>query len=136
MQDYKNILYAIDLNDEHVTAVLYALEFARRFQSRLHVLYVNDNQAGYRHPAEREDTVALKVRQSVSVSLLEETDIVYAVARGDIAQEIVRYAVLHAVDLVIVGHRHRSTLFSALFDSSDVHIIDEARIPVLVVPED
>ncbi|HLZ19314.1 MAG TPA: universal stress protein [Smithellaceae bacterium] len=136
MQDYKNILYAMDLDDEHVTAIIYALEFAQKFQSRIHMVYVNDSQAGYRHPTEREDAIALKVKESVPASLLEEADIVYAAAKGDTAEEIVRYAGRHAIDLLIVGHRHRSKFISSLSDSTDVNIIDEARIPVLVVPED
>lgn len=136
MKDFKNILYAIDLDDERVIAIVYALEFARRFSSRVHIVYVNDAQAGYRHPTEREDAIALKVKASVPASLLEETDIVYAAAKGDAAEEIVRYAGQHAIDLVIIGHRHRSKLFSALSDSTDVNVIDEAHIPVLVVPED
>ena len=136
MQDYKNILYAIDLNDEHVIAVIYALEFARKFHSRVHVLYVNDAQAGYRHPTEREDAVALKVKESVPDDLLAGTDVVYAAVKGDTAAEMIRYAGKHFIDLIIVGHRHHSKLFSALSDSTDVNIIDEARIPVLVVPED
>ena len=136
MQNYKNILYAIDLDDERVVSVIYALEFAQLFQSRLHVVYVNDSQAGFRHPTDREDVIALKVKESVPDSLLEAADIEYAAVKGDTAEEIIRYAGQHAIDLVIVGHRHRSKLFSSLSDSADVNIIDEARIPVLVVPED
>lgn len=136
MQDYKNILYAMDLDDERVTAIIYALEFAQKFHSRVHMVYVNDSQAGYRHPTEREDAIALKVKESVPASLLEEADIIYAAAKGDTAEEIIRYAGQHAIDLLIVGHRHRNKFISSLSDSTDVNIIDETRIPVLVVPED
>jgi len=136
MQDYNNILYALDLDDEHVISIIYALEFAEKFQSRVHVVYVNDSQAGYRHPTEHEDVVALKVKESVPETLLEKADIVYAALKGDAADEIIHYTRQHTIDLVIVGHRHRNKFFSALSDSTDVDIIDEARIPVLVVPED
>ncbi|MDD4357860.1 MAG: universal stress protein [Smithellaceae bacterium] len=135
MNAYKNIIYAINLNDENITSIVYALEFARLFNSRIHIVYVNDPQAGYRHPTDREDAVALKVREAVPESLLENLDVVYAVSKGNAAEEIVRYAQEHQVDLIMVGHKHRGKLYSTLFDSNDVSIIDEAMLPVLVIPE-
>ena len=135
MNTYKNILYAINLNDENITSIIYALEFARLFNSRIHIVYVNDPQAGYRHPTDREDAVALRVRETVSESLLENLDVVYAVSKGNTAEEIVRYAQEHQIDLIIVGHKHRGKLYSTLFDSDDVNIIDTAQLPVLVIPE-
>jgi len=135
MNTYKNILYAINLNDENITSIIYALEFARLFNSRIHIVYVNDPQAGYRHPTDREDAVALRVRETVPESLLENLDVVYAVSKGNTAEEIVRYAQEHQVDLIMVGHKHRGKLYSTLFDSDDVNIIDTALLPVLVIPE-
>ena len=135
MNDFRNILYAIDLNDDHITSIVYALEFAQLFKSRVHFVYVNDPQAGYRHPTDREDTVALKVKEAAPESLLENVDIIYASSKGDTAEEIVRYAQEHQIDLIIVGHKHRSKIFSSMFDSEDVNIIDAVRLPVLVIPE-
>ena len=135
MNTYKNILYAINLNDENITSIIYALEFAGLFNSRIHIVYVNDPQAGYRHPTDREDAVALRVRETVPESLLENLDVVYAVSKGNTAEEIVRYAQEHQIDLIMVGHKHRGKLYSTLFDSDDVNIIDTAQLPVLVIPE-
>lgn len=135
MNDFRNILYAIDLDDDHITSIIYALEFAKRFKSRIHFIYVNDPQAGYRHPTDREDAVALKVKEAVPDALLENLDVIYASVKGDTAEEIIKYAGDRQIDLLIVGHQHRSKLYSSLFDSTDVNIIDRARLPVLVVPE-
>lgn len=135
MKEFRNMLYAIDLDDELPSSMIFALECARLFKSRLHVVYVNDPQAGYRHPTDREDTIALKVRKAVSEGLLEGLEIVYAAAKGNVAEEIVRYAEAHAIDLIIVGHKHRSKLYSSMFDSTDVNIIDTALRPILVIPE-
>ena len=68
-------------------------------------------------------------------SLLESLDVVYAVSKGNTAEEIVRYVQEHQIDLIMVGHKHRGKLYSTLFDSNDVSIIDEAMLPVLVIPE-
>jgi nucleotide-binding universal stress UspA family protein len=135
MNDFRNMLYAIDLDADNISSVVYALEFARLFKSRIHILYVNDSQAGYRHPTDREDTVALRVKEAAPASLLENNDIIYASSKGDTAEEIVKYAREHQIDLIIVGHKHHSKLYTSIFDSSDVNIIDTALLPVLVIPE-
>lgn len=135
MNDFRNVLYAINLDDDHITSIVDALDFAKRFSSRVHFIYVNDPQAGYRHPTDREDAVALKVKEAVPESLLENLDIIYASSRGNTAEEIVKYVHEHSIDLLIVGHKHRSKLYSSVFDSADVNIIDSARLPVLVIPE-
>jgi nucleotide-binding universal stress UspA family protein len=136
MKDFKNILYAIDLDDDNSVSIVYAMEFAQLLKSRVHILYINDREAGYRHPTDREDTIALKVKKSVPESLLESSDIVYAASKGDPADEIVKYAGKNGIELIIVGHKHRNKLFSSMFDSTDVNIIDVVKLPVLVIPED
>lgn len=135
MNDFQNILYAIDLDADKIASVVYALEFARRFKSRIHIVYVNDPQAGYRHPTDREDAVALRVKEAVPESLLENMDITYRVSKGNAAEEIVKYAQEHQIDLIMVGHQHHSKMYSAMFDSTDINIIDTALLPVLVIPE-
>ena len=60
MLNFKNILYPIDLDSKNVSSVVKALEFAQTLKSSIHILYVNDMQAGYRHPADHEDAVALR----------------------------------------------------------------------------
>lgn len=135
MRDFRNILYAMDLDAERCASLVRALELAQHFGSRIHFLYVNDPQAGYRHPADHEEAVALKVRAAAPETLLEGLEIVYAVSKGDTAREIVQYAQDHQIDLIVVGHKHRGKLYASMFDSTDVHIIDEAMLPILVFPE-
>jgi len=135
MLSFKNILYAINLNDDRITSIIYALEFAQLFQSRLHILYVNDPQAGYRHPTDREDTIALKVKEIAPESLLENIEIIYASSKGNVAEEIFSYTQEHQIDLIMVGHKHHSKLYSLMADSTDVNIIDAALLPVFVIPE-
>jgi nucleotide-binding universal stress UspA family protein len=135
MLNFKNILYAIDLNSEKNSSLKDALQFAQLFKCSVHILYVNDSAAGYRHPTDREDAVALRVKELVDESLLEGMNIIYAVSKGDTAQGIAAYAKENAVDLIIIGHKHRGQLYAALFDSTDVNILDKILVPVLVFPE-
>lgn len=132
---FKNMLYAIDLDEESINSLTDALDLAKMFKSRIHIVYVNDPMAGYRHPADKEDAVALRVRQSVPDAILEQLDVVYASLKGNVAEEIVQYATDNQNDLIIVGHKHRSKLYTAMFDSTDVNVIDSVLLPVLVIPE-
>jgi nucleotide-binding universal stress UspA family protein len=135
MFNIKNILFPIDLDSDETPPVLAALEIAATFNSPLHIFYVNDMQAGYRHPTDREDAVALRVKELAPEELLDHSKIIYAVAKGDLDKEIIKYCRDNSIDLIIVGHKHRHKIYSALFDSADVNIIDAVKLPVLVLPQ-
>jgi len=135
MLNFKNILYPIDLDSKNVSSVVKALEFAQMLNCPIHILYVNDLQAGYRHPTDHEDAVALRVKEVVSAELLENKKIIYAVSKGALDKEIVRYCEKNNIDLIITGHKHRNKLYSLFFDSPDENIIDTINLPVLIIPE-
>lgn len=135
MFNFENILYPIDLDSKNFYSLQKALEFAQTFNCLIHILYVNDAQAGYRHPADHEDAVSLMVRDNVPEELLENTEIIYTVSKGDPAEEIIKYANKNRINLIIIGHKHRNKLYSSLFDSTDVNVIDSSLLPVLVIPD-
>lgn len=130
----KKMLYAIDLDSANVAPVVTALKIAQAFGNELHFLYVNDPQAGFRHPADREDAVALKLRELVSDEMLSSVSVIYATTKGDLAQEVVKYCADNSIDLVIVGHKLRPKIYGKVFDSPDVKIIDAINLPILVLP--
>ena len=135
MLNFKNILYPIDLDSKNVSSVAKALEFAQIFKSIIHILYINDMQAGYRHPTDYEEAVALRVKEIVPAQLLENQKIIYAVSKGVLDKEIVNYCEKNNIDLIITGHKHRIKLYSLFFDSADENIIDAINLPVLIIPE-
>ena len=135
MLNFKNILYPIDLDAKHISSVVKALEFSQMLNCPIHILYVNDIQAGYRRPTDYEDTVALRVKEIVPAELLENQNITYSVSKGDLDEEIMKYCEKNNIDLIITGHRHRNKLYSLFFDSPDVNIIDAINLPVLIIPE-
>jgi nucleotide-binding universal stress UspA family protein len=55
------------------------------------------------------------------------------VLSGNVAEQLVSYARLHAVDLIVIGHRSRNRLAGLLVGSVAKHVIDTAPCPVLVV---
>jgi len=135
MLNFKNILYPIDLDAKNVSSIVKALEIAQIFNCPIHVLYVNDIEAGYRHPTDREDAVALRVKEAVPAELLEKQKFIYSVSKGALDKEIAKYCEKNNIDLIITGHRHRNRLYSLFFDSPDENIIDAINLPVLIIPE-
>jgi nucleotide-binding universal stress UspA family protein len=134
MHAFNNILYPINLDSENINSVVKALEIAMTLKSRIHILYVNNAAAGYRYPADHEDAISLRLQEVVQDEILQKSNITYAVAKGDLAEEISVYCKNNNIDLIITGHKHRNKLYSMLFDSPDVNIIDSINIPILVIP--
>jgi nucleotide-binding universal stress UspA family protein len=133
--DIKKILFPIDLGGKEVSPLVTALEVAKKLNSEIHILYVNDVLAGYRHPTDYEEAVALRVQEAAPAELLEGQRLTYAVSKGELNQEVIKYCRDYGIDLIIVGHKHRHKIYSALFDSPDENIIDAVQLPVLVIPE-
>jgi nucleotide-binding universal stress UspA family protein len=130
----KNILYPINLDSKNISTVISALEIAKTFDCQMHILYVNDPGAGYHYPVDHEDAVSLKLQEIVPQDLLDSVKICYAVSKGQLGTEVVKYCREHNIDLIVTGHKHRNKLYSVLFDTPDENIIDSSNIPVLVIP--
>ncbi len=113
-----------------------ALKVAKILKSEIHIFYVNDIQAGYRHPTDREDAVSMRVKDIAAGELPDTLKIIYAVSKGDLAQEIIKYCQDNNIDLVIVGHKYRHKMYYKIFDSADIKIIDAVKLPVLVIPQE
>lgn len=131
----KKILFPINLDSKNLGHVSKAIGFAKLFGAEIHFIFVNDPLANYHRPADREDAVALKVMEIVPKHELESLNVSYAVSKGNLDEEIKAYCEKHKIDLIILGHKHRGKVFSALFDSADENIIDSIHVPVLIIPK-
>lgn len=135
MIKFSNILYPLNLDSKNIDNAATVLEFAQTFKSVVHFLFVNDEAAGYRHPADFQDAVALKIKETVPAELLVNSKIIYAVSKGDIGDEVKEYSQANAIDLIITSHTHHSSIYSSIFDTPDEDIIDTVNIPVLILPK-
>lgn len=135
MIKFTNILYPLNLDSKNIDNAATVLEFAQTFKSVVHFLFVNDEAAGYRHPADFQDAVALKIKETVPAELLVNSRIIYAVSKGDIGDEVKEYSQANAIDLIITSHTHHSSIYSSIFDTPDEDIIDTVNIPVLILPK-
>jgi nucleotide-binding universal stress UspA family protein len=138
---YKNILVAIDLNDEASChkPLLSAVELARTFRARLHVLtVVREVEAilqaktatlGYEViAADLENRLAALIRR-VDASDLDRS---IRVAHGaSIYAEILGVAEEAGADLVVVGS-HRPVMKDYLLGTNASRVVRHARCSVLV----
>ena len=140
---YKNILLAIDLNDETSCRkpLLSAVELARTFGARLHVLTVV-----------REVEAILEARAAIAYEVIVsdlENRIDALIRRADasdlkpnilvthgasIYAEILRVAEEAEADLVVVGS-HRPAIKDYLLGTNAARVVRHARCSVLVARE-
>jgi universal stress protein A len=120
----KQILLATDFSDSAEAALEVATNYARAFQARLHVLNVLSS-ADVRVTQLLSDAAA-KAGRDVLVTITE--------TRGDPAAEILRYARLQGIDVIVVGTHGRTGVSRVLLGSVAERVVRGALCPVLVVP--
>lgn len=120
----REILFATDFSSSCETAARVAKEYAVSLGARLHVLHV---------VADQQDSVAAEMSKLVE-EIGDGVEVVTATAYGAPAEEIVRYAKHHAVDLIVLGAHGRSGVTRALLGSVAERVARIAPCPVLTVP--
>ena len=121
----KRILVATDFSELSGAAVKAAADLARQAGGRLTVLHVM-------MPGEASVTDALI---AIADELRNGVDVETALALGDPAEEIVRHARRHEVDLVVLGTHGRTGVTRALLGSVAERVVRTSCCPVLTVPE-
>ena len=138
---YKNILLAIDLNDEtsNRKPLLSAVELARTFGARLHVLTViRDVEAILQAKAAMlgYDLIAtdLEKRIAALIRLVDASDLnpnILVTNGASIYAEILGVAEEAEADLVVVGS-HRPAMKDYLLGTNAARVVRHARCSVLV----
>jgi nucleotide-binding universal stress UspA family protein len=141
---YKNILLAIDLNDETSCRkpLLSAVELARTFGARLHVLtVVREVEAileGKAAPlgydliaADLEDRIAALIRRADASDLKPNILVTYG---ASMYADILAVAEEAEADLVVVGS-HRLAMKDYLLGTNAGRVVRHARCSVLVARE-
>jgi nucleotide-binding universal stress UspA family protein len=117
------ILVATDFSDGADAAFGVAVEYARAFRARLHLLHIfSADEIG--------------VTQLLAETAAKAADVPVTVAgtAGDPADGILRYAADHGIDLIVVGTHGRTGVSRLLLGSVAERVVRGARCPVLVVP--
>jgi nucleotide-binding universal stress UspA family protein len=132
----RTILLPVDLDENGLDALPYAVDFAKQFGASLHLLYVNTPQAGYRHASVLQEDLEARIRAHASAASMQDMQVECVVSRGDLGEETRRYCAEHAVDLLITTHERHGRFYSSFLDTRDEEIIESVDVPVLVLSKE
>jgi len=123
-QPVQHILVATDFSDTADAALDVAIQYARVFKARLHLMHVA--VAG---------EIAIS-RLLADATARAEPDVAVSVAgaAGDPAEAILHYADRQPVDLIVVGTHGRTGVSRLILGSVSERVLRGANCPVLAVP--
>jgi len=144
---YTDILFCTDFSDHARAALPFAVDLAKKYGARLHLLHVYQ-EAG--HIAEFElssdaKTDYIRVAHLVGTEMEKRLDALCEeiipdlgacdklMVRGRPHVEILRYAKEHTVDLIVMGSHGLSGFESVLFGSTAERVLRESRCNVLII---
>jgi universal stress protein A len=120
----RQILVATDFSDSAEAALDVAVDYARAFHARLHLLHVFIGA----------EVDATQLLADAAAKAGPDVPVTIAGTRGDPAEEILGYAGRHTIDVIVVGTHGRTGVSRVLLGSVAERVVRGARCPVLVVP--
>lgn len=118
------ILVATDFSDGARRALTIGAHYARVMQARIHLLHIS--------PAAGMD--AMQPLADVTADAGRDVSITIVGRSGEPAEEIIRYAASHSIDLIVMGTHGRTGFSRVLLGSVVERVLRGAACPVLVVP--
>src|SRR5262245_2498271 len=136
----KHILVPHDFSETSEAAMHYAIELARMFQAKLHIVHVSQKarfEMATEFPLGLDMSLedAIRERLSKIMASREQLELkpTFLVLSGAPAFEIVRYANDHAINLIVMGTHGRGPVAHALMGSVAERVVRHAPCPVLTV---
>lgn len=140
----KQILVATDFGESAAVALAYGRDLARTFNARLHVLHAVEDvmlryspEVGFASPDLQKNLEAAATRdleQLITEDDRKTLSVVPVVKTAvNIAAEIVDYAKVNAIDLIITGTHGRGAVKHFLMGSVAERVVRTAACPVLTV---
>lgn len=143
MKAVKKILVPTDFSDFSLAGLEYAVPLSALYDAKIYLLNILESDAVLVfHSADHQSETALRDRERTAVGILEQTiatrfcdahNIVPVVRRGEPAREIVRYAAVEGIDLIVMATHGRTGLAHVLLGSVAEKVVRHARTPVLTV---
>lgn len=118
------ILVATDFSDAARRALRVGAHYARAMHARIHLLHISA-LAGMDAMQPLADVTA-DAGRDVSMTIVGKS--------GEPAEEIIRYAASHSIDLIVMGTHGRTGFSRVLLGSVVERVLRGAPCPVLVVP--
>ena len=140
---FQNILVGCDFSVNSKAALENALSLAQEYQARLHLVHVIEPVA-YRElllsPGVMDEVrVNLDTKLSAQLQALVPEDasnwceIKTNCLAGKPYEELIKYATIHAVDLIVLGIRGRGLVDTMLLGATTDRVVRKSRCPVLAV---
>jgi nucleotide-binding universal stress UspA family protein len=144
MQDFRQILFPLDLSESSVKIVPVVKSLASRYDARVHLLFVArvfDYFTSMYVPHPSVSQFEKEVIEGAEKRLYEFADENFAslpatktqVAAGDPSEEILAYIAAHGIDLVVMGTHGRKGIDKVIFGSVAERVVKSSPIPVMVV---
>ncbi|MEW6571390.1 MAG: universal stress protein [Nitrospirota bacterium] len=142
--EIKSILFPTDFSEGSSQALLYAVDIAKRYGSRLyliHVIYDVVKAAGWYVPHMSMDELYKDIEKSAQKELerfgIEELsglkNIERHIIRGVPHEEIVNFTNKNKIDLIVIGTHGKKGIDRVLFGSTAAQVVRFAPCPVLTV---
>lgn len=137
---YKEILLSVDLEDDNSwrKALPTAVEYARAFGSRIHVITVVPEFGLVRqffpdnYEDQLKDTVKAKLHEFTAETIPGEIPVQHIISHGTIYEEINKAAEKIDADLIIIAS-HRPALSDYLLGPNAARVVRHSKRSVLVV---
>ncbi len=144
MQDFKKILFPVDLSESSIKIVPILKSLASRYDARVHLLFVArvfDYFTSMYVPHPSVSQFEKEVIEGAEKRLYEFADENFSgipgtrtqVVAGDPSEEILGYIAAHGIDLVVMGTHGRKGLDKVIFGSVAERVVKSSPVPVMVV---
>jgi len=142
MPVYTNILVAIDGSDAGQRAFVRAVEEAKIWNAKLHVIYVVETGLFSSLPADNTVEIMYRVLEKEGSTVLEKA-IKYAAEKGVTAithmkqghagSEVVSLAEKEKADLIMIGSHGKSQADRILIGSASTYVVTHSKVTTMVV---
>lgn len=145
----KNILLPTDFSKTSLTSAEYAVELAKQYNAKIHLLYVLEKTPPIL-TIRSLDLSREKILESIEADAQEQVnnclskikkigdvEIVTAIRKGLDYEEIIKYSKDKKIDVIVIATHGRTGLLHTLLGSVAEKVIRYSKIPVLVItPKD
>jgi nucleotide-binding universal stress UspA family protein len=137
MMQLRQVLVATDFSEASDVAMNYGRALAQTFGASLHLLHVAGNTFLHPTPADPHQTAASTAKRLGERLTADDRATLHATAAiktsDNAAEEIVKYARAHHIDVIVVGTHGRGPLARVLIGSVAERVVRTAPCPVLTV---
>jgi nucleotide-binding universal stress UspA family protein len=142
MPVFTNILVAIDGSDASQRALVRAVEEAKVWNARLHVMYVVETGLFSSLPADNTVEIMYRVLEKEGNSVLEQAKkyasekgvtAITHMKQGHAGSEVVTLAEKEKADLLMVGSHGKSQADRILIGSASTYVVTHSKVTTMVV---